>query len=73
MIDSWNDTVVVIDGKPNLIRICKTSLLFALLAVQIHIGCSAFPFYNSPTKPLKGLHIEYKTICFLNYKLFFIY
>ena len=30
---------------------CKTSLLFAPLAVRVHTGCSAFPFYT-PTKPL---------------------
>ena len=58
-----SDTVVVIDGASHLFRTCKTSLLFASLAVRIHIGCSAFPLYT-PTKLLILLHIKYKTVLF---------
>ena len=43
-----SDTGVVIDNEPHLCRMCKTSLLFAPLAVCVQAGCSAFPFY-SPT------------------------
>ena len=39
-------------------------LLFAPLAVCVHTGCSAFPFYT-PTKPLIQLHIKYKTRAWL--------
>ena len=46
-----SDTGVVIDNKPHFSRTCKTSLLFAPLAVRVHTGCSPVPFYT-PTKPL---------------------
>ena len=39
-------TSVVIDSEPHLSRTCKTSLLFAPLAVRVYTGCSAFPFYT---------------------------
>ena len=38
------DTSIVIDSELHLSRTCKTSLLFAPLAVRVHTGCSAFPF-----------------------------
>ena len=41
-----SDTGVVIDSEPHLSRTCKTSLLFALLAVRVQAGCSTFPFYT---------------------------
>ena len=41
----------------------QKSPLFAPLAVRVHAGCSAFPFYT-PTKPLIWLHIKYKTDLF---------
>ena len=63
---SRSDTGIVIDSEPHLSCTCKTSLLFAPLAVSVHTGCSAFPFYT-PTKLLIQLHIKYKTV-FLNYK-----
>ena len=47
--------------------ICITRLLFAPLTVGVHAGCSAFPFYTT-IKPLILFHIEYKTVCYLNYK-----
>ena len=56
-------TGVVIDSEPHLSYMCKTSLLFAPLAVSVHSGCSAFLFY-SPTKLLIQLHINYKAVCF---------
>ena len=39
-----SDTGVVIDSEPHLSRTCKTSLLFAPLAVRVQVGCSAFDF-----------------------------
>ena len=51
------DSGVVNDSKPHLIGKCK----FAPLAVHVHTGCSAFPFYTA-TKPLIQLHIKYKTV-----------
>ena len=45
---------------------CKTSLMFAPLAVLVYTGCPAFPFYT-PTKQLIQLHIKYQLFCFLNY------
>ena len=44
---TWNsftrsDTDVEIDSEPHLSRTCKTSLLFAPLAVQVQAGCSVF-------------------------------
>ena len=57
------DTGVVIDSEPHLSRNCKTSFLFAPLAVRVHTSCLAFPFYT-PTKPLIQLHIKYKTDLF---------
>ena len=56
-----SDTGVVIDSEPHPSRTCKTSLLFAPLAVRVYTGCSAFPFYT-PTKPLIQLQIKYKTV-----------
>ena len=41
-----SDTGVVIDSKLHPSRTCKTSLLFAPLAVRVQSGCSAFPFYT---------------------------
>ena len=55
------DTGVVIDSKPHLSFMCKTSFLFAPLAVHVHTGCSAFPFCT-PTKPLMQLNIKYKIV-----------
>ena len=46
-----SDTGVVIDREPQPSRMCKTSFLFAPLAVCVHTGCSTFPF-DTPTKPL---------------------
>ena len=68
MLRTWNsfarsDTGVVIDSEPQLSRTCKTSILFVSLAVRVHTGCSAFPFYTQ-TKPLIQLHIKYKTVFF---------
>ena len=46
-------------------RTCKTSFLFAPLAVRVHTGCSTFPFYT-PTKPLiRHVFIKYKN-CFVS-------
>ena len=58
-----SDTGVVIDSEPHQSRTCKTSLLFAPLAVRVHTGCSTFLFYT-PTKPLIWLYIKYKTVLF---------
>ena len=44
-----NDTGVVIDSKPNLSCMCKTSLLFAPLAVHVHTGCSANVLHSKET------------------------
>ena len=47
-----SDTVVVIDNEPHLMFcMCKTSLLFAPLAVCVQTGCSTSPL-NTPTKQL---------------------
>ena len=69
-----SQTGVVIDSKPDLSPTCKTSLLFAPLAVLLQAGCLAFPFY-SPTKPLIRLYIKYKTVLIptLKYLLYFGY
>ena len=56
-----SDTGGVIDSEPHLSPTCKTSLLFAPLAVRVHTCCSAFPFYT-PTQPLIQLHIKHKTV-----------
>ena len=53
-----NDTVVVTDSEPDLSCTCKTSFLFGPMAVRVHTGYSAFPFYT-PTKALIQLHIKY--------------
>ena len=55
------DTSGVVDNEPHLSRTCKTSFLFVPLAVRVHAGCSAFPFYT-PTKPLIRLNIKYKIV-----------
>ena len=60
---SRNDTGAVIDIEPHLSRTCKTSLLFAPLAVRDHTGFSAFPFYT-PSKMFIRLYIKYKTVLF---------
>ena len=52
-------------------RTCKTSLLFAPLAVRVQAGCSAFPFYT-PTKPLIRLYFKYNTVLIPKLKIFFI-
>ena len=38
-------------------------LMFAPLAVRVHTGWSAFPFYT-PSKPLIQLHIKYNPVLF---------
>ena len=40
-----SDTGGVIDSEPHPNRTCKTSLLFAPLAIRVQAVCSAFPFY----------------------------
>ena len=55
------DIGVVIDSEPHLSCTCKTSLLFASLAVRVKAGCSAFPFYTL-TKPLLQLYFKYKIV-----------
>ena len=67
-----SDTGVVIDSDPHLSRTCKTSLLFAPLAVRVQAGCSAFPFYT-PTKPLIRLYFKYKTVLIPKLKIVFLY
>ena len=52
-----SDIGAVIDSERHLIRMCKTSLLFAPSAGPVHTGCSTFLFYT-PTKLLIYLHIE---------------
>ena len=63
--DARSGTVVVIDSEPHLIRTCKTSLLFAPVAVRVQAGCSAFPF-DTRTKPLIRLYFKYKTVLFIS-------
>ena len=53
-------------------RTCKTSLLFAPLAVSVQAGCSTFPFYT-PTKPLIWLYFQYKTVLITKLKIFLIF
>ena len=67
-----SDTGVVTDTEPHPSRSCKTSLLFAPLAVRVQAGCSAFPFYT-PTKPLIQLHFKYKTVLIPKLKISFIF
>ena len=67
-----SDTGVVIDSEPHPSLTCKTSLLFAPLAVRVNAGCSAFPFYF-PTKLLIQLHIKYKTVLFPKIMIIFIF
>ena len=61
-----SDTGVVIDIESHLSRICKTSLVFAALAIHIQACGHAFPFYTQ-TKPLIQLYFKCKTV--LNPKL----
>ena len=67
-----SDTGVIIDSEPHPSRTCKTSLLFAPLAVRVQAGCSALPFYT-PTKPLIQLYFKYKTVLFPKLRIFFIF
>ena len=70
-----SDTSVVIDNEPHLSRTCKTSLLFAPLAVRVQAGCSAFPFYT-PTEPfIIRLYFKYATVLIhkIKKKIFFLY
>ena len=60
------DIGIVIDSEPHPSRTCKSSLLFAPLAVHAQAGCSAFPVYT-PTKPLQLLYFKYITV--LTHKL----
>ena len=73
MIDSCQarDTGVAIESEPHLNLTYKTSLLIAPLAVRVHNSCSAFPLYT-PTKRLIQLHIQYKTLFFLNYNVYIL-
>ena len=57
------------DSEPHLNRTCKTSLLFAPLALRVQAGCSAFPYYT-PTKLLIQF-FKYKTVLIPKLKLFF--
>ena len=50
-------TGFVIDSKLHPSRTCKTSLVFAPLAVRVQGGCSAIPFYTQ-TKPLIRLYFK---------------
>ena len=56
-----SDNGVVIDREPHRSCKCKTSLLFAPLAVRVKTGCSAFPFYT-PTKPLIRSYFKCKNV-----------
>ena len=67
-----SDTGVVIDSEPHLSGTCKTSRLFAPLAVRVQAGCSAFPFYTQ-TKPLKPLYFKYKTVLTPKLKIYFTF
>ena len=70
---SRSDTCVVIDSELHPSRMRKASLLFAPLGVSVHTDYSAFPMYT-PTKPLIGFHIKYKTVLFpILYMLFIFY
>ena len=62
-------TGVMIDIKPHLSRTCKTSLLFAPLAVCVQAGCSTFPL-DTPTKLLVQLYFKYKTVLISKLKIF---
>ena len=57
-------TGVVIDSEPHPSHTCKTSILFAPLAVCVHTGCPDFPFYT-PTKPLLRLLLNTRK-CFVS-------
>ena len=39
-----SDADVVIDSEPHMCHTCKTSLMFAHLAVHVQTGCSTFHF-----------------------------
>ena len=67
-----SDTSVVIDNEPYLSRMCKTSLVFAFLAVRFHAGSSTFPF-NTPTNPLIRFHSKLKNVSFPKFKTFFLF
>ena len=56
-----SDTGVVIYSEPHPCRTCKSSLVFAPLAVRVQAGYSAFPFYT-PTKLLIRLYFKCKTV-----------
>ena len=66
-----SDTGGVIDSEPLPSRTCKTSLLFASLAVRVQAGCSVFQFHT-PTKPLIWLYFKYKTVLIPKLKIFFL-
>ena len=63
------DTGVVIDREPHLSRTRKTSFLLAPLAVHVHTGYSALPFYTR-TKPLLRLYLKYKNVLIPKLKIF---
>ena len=65
------DTSVVIDSKPHMSHL-QTSFLFASLAVGVHTGCSAFPFYT-PTKLLIQLYFKNETVLIPKLKIIFIF
>ena len=43
---SISDTEIVFDSDRHLSRTCKTSFLFAPMAVCVQAGYSAFPFFT---------------------------
>ena len=62
----------MIDNEPHLSHMCKTSFLFAPLAVRVQAACSAFPFYIL-TKPLLWLYFKYKTVLISKLKTIIIF
>ena len=55
------EVILVLWLTAHMSHTCKTSHLFAPLAVRVKVGCSAFPLYT-PTKPLIRLYFKYKTV-----------
>ena len=40
------DNIALVDGEPDLVYMCLTSILFALLAIHIYFDCSAVTIFE---------------------------
>ena len=63
----YASNIEVTDSEPRLSRMCKTSILFAQLAVHVYTDCSVFSVlhYN---KTVNTITYKYKTVLFSKLK-----